>query len=280
MTPQGKKRLKTLMRNKGAMAGLVMLVILIGCSVFAPLVSPHGPKDRISSPLGEPQGENLMGTDELGRDLMSRVFYGGRISLSVGFISVGISLLVGGVLGLVTGYVGGKTDLLLMRIMDIMLAFPSILLAILVVNIFDEPGLGAAMTAVGIVGIPIYTRIVRGSVLAEKARDYVVASKAMGASGGRIIWQHIFPNVTAPLIVQVTLGFGSAILDAAGLSFLGLGAQDPQIEWGLMVNQGRELYSSAWWVILFPGLAIFLAVLGFNLLGDGLREALDPRSQK
>ena len=280
-------------KNRSATLGLLILTLFCTTALFAPVLAPHPPKARYEGMwLARPGAiappelfhEKLprfwLGTDEHGRDVLSRILYGARVSLLIGFISVGISLFVGGLSGLVAGYVGGWFDVALMRGVDIMLAFPSILLAILIVAVFPEPGLFHAMVAVGIVGIPSYARLVRASVLAEKERDYVQACYALGARHRRVLFRHILPNIMAPLIVQATLGYATAILDAAGLSFLGLGAQDPEIEWGLMLKNGKDLISTAWWVITFPGLAILLAVLGFNLFGDGLRDYMDPMSQR
>ena len=260
---------------------------------MAPYLAPHPPKARYEGMWLAPPGAEApvelfhqkiprfwLGTDEHGRDLLSRILYGARVSLLIGIISVGISLLLGGSSGLVAGYSGGWFDTTLMRVVDVMLAFPSILLAILIVAVFPKPGLAHAMVAVGIVGIPSYARLVRGSVLAEKEKDYVQACYALGMRHRRVLLRHILPNILAPLIVQATLGYATAILDAAGLSFLGLGAQDPEIEWGLMLKDGKDLISSAWWVITFPGIAILVTVLGFNLFGDGLRDVLDPRRRR
>jgi ABC-type dipeptide/oligopeptide/nickel transport system permease subunit len=278
------------LRNRTAAAGLFILAVFFTTAALAPLVAPHGPKTRYEGMWLAPPGAVApvelfqtqvprfwLGTDEHGRDILSRILYGARVSLFIGVISVGISLLLGGGAGLVAGYVGGWFDTLVMRLVDVMLAFPSILLAILIVAVFPKPGLLHAMVAVGIVGIPSYARLVRASVLAEKQKEYVQACYALGSRHRRVLFRHILPNILAPLIVQATLGYASAILDAAGLSFLGLGAQDPEIEWGLMLKTGKDLISSAWWVITFPGLAILVTVLGFNLFGDGLRDVLDPR---
>jgi len=220
--------------------------------------------------------KNILGTDDLGRDMLSRLIYGARVSLMVGLVSVGIALVLGTFFGAIAGYFGGWPDNIIMRVMDIILAFPGILLAIVIVA-YLGPGLKNAMVAIGVISIPRFARIVRASVLEENEKDYVLAARAVGARHRRILFNAVLPNCMAPIIVQASLGFGSAILDAAGLSFLGLGAQPPIPEWGAMIAMGRSMILRAWWVMTFPGIAILLGVLGFNLLGDGLRDALDPR---
>ncbi len=292
--PRIKLKMKDFLKNKTAVAGLLLLATFSLAAIFAPLLAPHPPKQRYRGMALKPPGSALppgtdeatsarafwLGTDEHGRDIFSRVLYGARVSLAVGLISVGISLFFGGGIGLSAAYLGGWVDSGLMRLVDVMLAFPSILLAILIVAIAPNPGLVHAMIAVGIVGIPVYARLIRSSVLGEKQKEYIQACTALGASHWRIVFRHLVPNILAPVIVQATLGYATAILDAAGLSFLGLGAQDPDIEWGLMLKNGKDLISTAWWAITFPGLAILLAVLGFNLFGDGLRDWLDPHQQR
>ncbi|MFN7976137.1 MAG: ABC transporter permease [Acidobacteriota bacterium] len=272
--------LRDLTRHGSSLLGGVLIGVLILMAVLAPVVAPYSPDERRS---GEerlaPGSAHLLGSDELGRDLLSRLLYGARLSLLVGVVSVGIAVTLGLSVGLVSGYAGGGWDLVLMRVMDMMLAFPSILLAIVIVAILG-PSLGNAMLSVGLVAVPSYARLTRASVLQEKERDYVSAARSLGASHGRIVMKAILPNILAPLIVQCTLGFATAILDAAGLSFLGLGAQPPQIEWGLMLKSGKDLVLIAWWLVTFPGLLILLSVLGFNLLGDGLRDVLDPRLKR
>jgi ABC-type dipeptide/oligopeptide/nickel transport system permease subunit len=251
--------------------------------LLAPFLSPHDPVDaalydQLKPPIWTKAGstKNLLGTDDLGRDILSRLIYGARVSLLVAVVTVGIGVLFGSLLGAVSGYYKGFLDTIIMRFMDILLAFPHILLAI-VIMAYMGPGLRNAMIAIGIVYIPRFARIIRASVLEEHEKDYVIASKAIGAKDWRIIFAAILPNCLAPLIVQTTLGFASAILDAAALGFLGLGAQPPTPEWGAMIAMGRSHILRAWWVMTFPGIAILLAVLGFNLFGDGLRDALDPR---
>jgi peptide/nickel transport system permease protein/dipeptide transport system permease protein len=276
-------QIEKLFKNRTGLAGLIIIIVFSLAAIFASLISPHDPNenslyDQLKPPIWNLEGstKNLLGTDDLGRDMLSRLIYGARVSLTLGIVSVGIAFLCGSLLGAMAGYYKGWPDNLIMRLMDIILAFPHILLAIVIVA-YLGPGLRNAMMAIGIINIPRFARIVRASVMDEYEKDYVTAAKAVGSSNRRIIFNAIFPNCLAPIIVQASLGFGAAILDAAGLSFLGLGAQPPLSEWGAMIAQGRAMILRAWWVMTFPGIAILLAVLGFNLLGDGLRDALDPR---
>lgn len=270
-------------KNRTAMFGLGIVGIFVFLAIFGPWLAPHDPFEqslytKLKAPFWEPKYAEgyYLGTDDFGRDLLSRLIYGARISMLVGLVSVSISLIIGTVAGAAAGFYRGMVDIVIMRIMDILLAIPSILLAIVIVA-FLGPSLQNAMIAIGVVSIPRYARIVRGSVLEEYSKDYVQAARSLGASDIRLIFVHILPNCLAPLIVQTTLGFASAILEAAALSFLGLGAQPPTPEWGAMLASGRALILRAWWVVTFPGIMILFAVLGFNLLGDGLRDALDPR---
>ncbi|MBS1237013.1 MAG: ABC-type transporter, integral rane subunit [Deltaproteobacteria bacterium] len=276
-------QIEKLFKNKTGLAGLIIITLFTLAAIFAPVISPHNPienalYDQLKPPVWEEGGaaKNLLGTDDLGRDILSRLIYGARVSLTLGVVSVGLALTLGTLLGALAGYYKGWLDNLIMRFMDIILAFPHILLAIVIVA-YLGPGLRNAMMAIGIINIPRFARIVRASVMDEFGKDYVTAAKAVGASDRRVIFNAILPNCLAPMIVQASLGFGAAILDAAGLSFLGLGAQPPIPEWGAMIAEGRAMILRAWWVMTFPGIAILLGVLGFNLLGDGLRDALDPR---
>ena len=277
------EQLSQLWRNKTAILGLVIITGFILVAILAPVLSPHDPVatslyDQLKPPVWHETGtwKNILGTDELGRDTLSRIIYGARVSLTVAIVSVGIAFTLGTLLGCISGYYKGIVDSLIMRVMDMILAFPYLLLAIVVVA-YLGPSLQNAMMAIGITYVPRFARIVRGSVLEECEKDYVMAARAVGASDGRIIFVNILPNCLGPLIVQTTLSMASAILDAAALSFLGLGAQPPTPEWGGMIARSRALILRASWVMTFPGIAILLAVLGFNLLGDGLRDALDPR---
>ena len=276
-------QLEQLWRNKTAVAGLLVITLFVLTAILAPFLSPHNPVeaslyDQIKPPIWEEGGtwKNILGTDDLGRDILSRLVYGARVSLVVALATVGIAVFFGSFLGAISGYYKGFLDNIIMRFMDILLAFPHILLAI-VIMAYLGPGLTNAMIAIGIIYIPRFARIVRASVLEECEKDYVTASRSVGARDWRIIFVAILPNCLAPLIVQTTLGFASAILDAAALGFLGLGAQPPTPEWGAMIAMGRSHILRAWWVMTFPGIAILFAVLGFNLFGDGLRDALDPR---
>jgi len=269
--------LRRLFRNKLAIIGMVILGLFVFCAIFAPWIAPYDPiAQDITRRREPPSWEHPFGLDEVGRDLLSRVIYGARVSLYVGVASVSLAIIAGTLIGAVSGYAGGWIDNVIMRIMDIMLAFPSLLLAIAIVAILG-PGLLNMLYAIAFVSIPAYARIVRASVLAAKEMDYTLAARAIGCSSSRILFRHIMPNCLTPIIVQGTLGIATAILDAAGLSFLGLGAQPPTPEWGAMLGQGRGSVFTAPHVVIFPGLAIMLSVLGFNLLGDGLRDALDPR---
>lgn len=264
-------------RNRTAIIGLIILITFVFAAVLAPWLSPYDPVGRdYRMRLKPPSRQHWLGTDYLGRDILTRIIYGARISLQVGLISVGIALLIGTFIGSLAGFYGGLTDLIVMRFIDVMMAFPSILLAIAIMAILG-PELTNAMIAIGIVAIPTYTRIVRSSVLAIKESEYIEAARALGLRNQHIIVRHVLPNCLAPLIVQATLGVATAILDAAGLSFLGLGAQPPTPEWGAMLAECRQYLRQAPWTVAFPGLAIVVTVMGLNLLGDGLRDALDPR---
>ncbi|MFH1566436.1 MAG: ABC transporter permease [Gemmatimonadota bacterium] len=271
-------RLLRYLRNHPLTAtGGAVVVGLAVVAALAPLVAPHDPlATDLYGRLQPPSARHLMGTDELGRDILSRVMYGSRISLRIGLICLSIALTAGTSLGLLAGYRGGLADSVVMRLMDILLAFPSILLAIAIVAVLG-PGIDHVMVAVSIVLVPQFARLVRASVLSVRELAYVEAARALGAGELRIALGSVLPNCMAPIIVQASLSLATAILDAAGLSFLGLGAQPPTPEWGAMLNSGRDLLLKAPWVMAFPGLAIFAVALGLNLLGDGLRDALDPR---
>jgi peptide/nickel transport system permease protein/dipeptide transport system permease protein len=276
-------QIEKLLKNRTAVVGLLIITLFGLSAILAPVISPHPPNEnalyeQLKPPVWASEGstKNLLGTDDMGRDMLSRLIYGARVSLTLGLVSVGIAFFFGSFLGALAGYYKGWPDKLIMRFMEIILAFPHILLAIVIVA-YLGPGLRNAMMAIGIINIPRFARIVRASVMEEYEKDYVTAARAVGSSNRRIIFNAIFPNCLAPIIVQASLGFGAAVLDAAGLSFLGLGAQPPTPEWGAMIAQGRAMILRAWWVMTFPGMVILMAVLGFNLLGDGLRDALDPR---
>ncbi|HVY19049.1 MAG TPA: ABC transporter permease subunit [Bauldia sp.] len=272
--------------NRGAVIGAVFLVFVILVAIFAPLLAPHDPNDQVPSallvpPAWQPGGTWTypIGTDSIGRDMLSRLIYGSRYSLFIGVVVVAISLAGGIILGLIAGFARGAIDTIIMRIMDVILAFPSLLLALVLVTILG-PGLTNAMIAIAISYQPHYVRLARASVLAERSKDYVTAAKVAGASLPRLMFITILPNIMAPLIVQAALSFSNAILDAAALGFLGMGAQPPTPEWGTMLADARQFILRAWWVVTFPGLAILFAVLAINLVGDGLRDALDPKLKR
>jgi peptide/nickel transport system permease protein len=252
-------------------------------AIFAPLVSGH--IDPLATDLGttmlSPSLRHLAGTDKLGRDIFTRLLFGARLSVEIGVVSVAIGLVIGTVIGMISGYWSGKLDSTLMGLMDVMLAFPTIILAIAISAVLDQrvSDVVKLFFAIGIVQIPVYARIARSSVLAVKETEFIEAAKAVGNSSFKLLWKHVLPNILAPLIVQATLGIGTAELDSAGLSYLGLGIQPPTPEWGSMLNDARDYWLIAPWALLFPGLAISVTVLGFNLLGDGLRDAIDPKSK-
>lgn len=276
-TPRWREFARRLSKSKGAIGGLVILVLLALIAVAAPLLAPYDPiQINPEHYLYTPGYPYWFGTDQYGRDVLSRVLYGARVSLIIGFISVGIAATIGVVIGLVSGYFGRWIDSLLMRLVDVMLAFPGILLALAIVSMLG-PNLRNVMIAVGIAGIPTYARLTRGSVLSAREALYIEAARVIGVPDGTILRRHILPNVVAPIIVAATLGTGGAILAAAALSFLGLGAQPPTAEWGRMLADGRQYLRDQWWIATFPGLAIMVTVLAMNMLGDGLRDALDPR---
>jgi peptide/nickel transport system permease protein len=271
---------RRLVRNRGAVGGLAILALLALMAIAAPLIAPYDP--NAIAPIANlkgPSAAHLFGTDQFGRDILSRIFFGARLSFEVGFIAVGLAMICGIVLGLVAGYFGRTVDAVITVLIDIMLAFPGILLALAIIAILG-PSLYNLMIAVGIAGIPAYTRLVRGTTLAAKQQAYVEAARVSGARDTAIMFRHILPNVLSPVIVLATLGIGSAILVGAALSFLGLGAKPPTPEWGAMLSAGRNYLSLAWWITFFPGLAIMLTVLSINMVGDGLRDALDPRLKR
>ncbi|HIC94191.1 MAG TPA: ABC transporter permease [Anaerolineae bacterium] len=269
--------LRRLLRNKLAVVGMVILAAFLLSAIFAPWLAPYDPvKQELVKRRQPPCREHLLGLDEVGRDILSRIIFGARTSLQVGVGSVSFAIVIGALTGAISGYLGGWVDNLVMRLMDILLAFPSMLLAIAIVSILG-PGLMNMLYAIAIVSIPQYARIVRASVLSVKEQDYILAARAIGCPPTHILFRNVLPNCLTPLIVQATLGIATAILDAAGLSFLGLGAQPPTPEWGAMLGRGRGSVFTAPHIVFFPGLAIMLTVLGFNLLGDGLRDALDVR---
>ena len=272
--------------NRGAVIGMWFFLFVCVVALLADLIAPHGATEQYRDALLKPpfwmEGGDprfLLGTDPVGRDILSRLIYGSRYSLFVGCIVVSGALAVGVVLGLVAGYAGGWLDTIIMRVMDIILAFPSLLLALVLVAVLD-PSLTNAMIAIAIVQQPHYVRLTRAAVMAERSRDYVVAAKVAGARSPRIMFMTILPNCLAPLIVQAALSFSTAILDAAALGFLGMGAQPPTPEWGTMLAEAREFILRAWWVVTIPGVAILLTVLAINLMGDGLRDALDPKLKR
>ena len=268
---------RRVIRNRLALLGLVLVLLNLGMVLFAPMVSPYDPfQMSLSERHGAPSAKHLLGTDFFGRDILSRIVFGSRISLFVGFVAVGIGAIFGGVLGAVGGYYGGATDDIIMRCMDVLLAVPAMILAIAIVGALGTNLLNL-MIAVGVSQVPRYARIVRASTLSTRGQEFVEAARAIGASDLRIILENILPNCMAPVIVQSTLGVASAILTAAALSFLGLGVQPPTPEWGSMLSAGRQFLRQAPHITLFPGLAIATVVLALNMLGDGLRDSLDPR---
>ncbi|SCL21791.1 peptide/nickel transport system permease protein [Micromonospora pallida] len=268
---------RLLVRNRLAMVGLVFIAIWTIGALLANLL-PYSPTETgVGGLLEPPSSEHLFGTDNFGRDILARVLAGGRISLWTGLIAVGISLLIGVPIGAISGFVGGAVSTVLMRVMDVLLAFPSLVLAMAIAAALG-PGLASAMVAVGVVGIPEFARIVYSQTRSLRERDFVEAGRALGLRDRTILIRHIVPNTVAPILVRATLGMGYAILTAASLSFIGLGAQPPTPEWGVMISDGRGyIISGEWWMTLFPGIAIATSILGFNLIGDGLRDVLDPR---
>jgi peptide/nickel transport system permease protein len=266
-----------LLRDRAAIAGLVVVAILIVVAILAPSIAPHPPNvQSFRIKLKPPSADHLFGTDEFGRDIFSRVLVGTRVALGVGIVPVLIALVIGVTLGLLAGYHGRWADQIVMRLVDIILAFPWLLLAIGIMAVLG-PGINNVVIAVAIVYIPAFARIVRGSVLSIKEKEFVEAARAMGQPDSRIIVRHVLANAWAPIIVLSTLSIGQAIIYAAGLSFIGLGTQPPDADWGVMLSSGREYLRDAPWLGFFPGLAILITVLAFNLFGDGLRDALDPR---
>ncbi|MFW0929417.1 MAG: dipeptide ABC transporter permease DppC [Providencia rettgeri] len=270
-------------RNKGAVVGMFYIILMVLIAIFAGVLAPHAPDEQfrdflLAPPVWDESGswQFILGTDDVGRDLLSRLMYGARLSLLVGCLVVVLSLIMGVTIGVIAGYFGGIVDALIMRVVDIMLALPSLLLALVLVAIFG-PSIVNASIALTFVALPHYIRLTRAAVLVEVNRDYVTASRVAGAGSIRQMFVNILPNCLAPLIVQASLGFSNAILDMAALGFLGMGAQPPTPEWGTMLSDVLQFAQSAWWVVTFPGLAILLTVLAFNLMGDGLRDAFDPK---
>jgi len=272
--------LKNLLARKSGLAGALVVSSVLIVALFAPFLAPYDPIEAdFVNQLKGPSKKYLLGTDEMGRDILSRIIYGSRISLITGVGSVIISLVLGGIIGLVAGYYAGWFDHIVMRIMDLMMAFPYLLLALLILATFGS-GTSKVILTIGIVYIPTFARITRGSAITVKEQDYVEAIVALGASDLRILMRHVLLNAFPPLLVQSTLCIGYAIINSASLSFLGLGTEPPTPDWGLMMSMGREYIRDASWLITFPGIAVLITVIGFNLLGDGLRDSLDPRMRE
>ncbi|HTJ93222.1 MAG TPA: ABC transporter permease subunit [Pararobbsia sp.] len=272
--------------HRGAVLAGSVFVLIVLVALFAPWIAPHSPieqfRDAIKTPpawLDGGQSRFVLGTDEAGRDILSRLIFGARVSFSIGLVSVVLALIPGVVLGLLAAFSAGAVDALIMRVMDVLLALPSLLLAVAIVAVLG-PGLANTMFAIAITALPAYVRLSRASALGELQKDYVAASRVAGAGTLRLMFSQVLPNCTAPLIVQATLGFSSAILDAAALGFLGLGVQPPYAEWGAMLASARDYIDSAWWIVAMPGLAILISVLAINVFGDGLRDALDPKLKR
>lgn len=271
--------LRLLLRNPGSTIGAIILLVLVIVAIFAPIIAPFDPLEMgVGKNLQPPSLEHLFGTDDFGRDLFSRIVYGSRLTLTIGLIAVGISMTAGVAIGAIAGYMGGWVEGILMRAMDVLFSFTETLIALAAVAVLG-PSLINATIAVGISSIPFYARIAYGAVLVEKNKEYFKAAQALGAQHGRLILRHLLPNILSPIIVVATVGVSIAVLSASALSFLGLGAQPPSPEWGAILAAGRDYFKRAPWMTAFPGLAIAFTVLGFNLLGDGLREALDPRQR-
>ena len=276
-SPKWIRFIRRVFRSRNVVAGATILIVIMLLVALAPHISPYKPTQQFRRNRLQPaNAEFFLGTDNLGRDIWSRILYGGQVSLQVGIISVAIGATLGTLLGLLAGYLGGNVDTLIMRFIDVMMAFPGILLSLVIIAVLGR-NLPNVMIAVGLSSIPVYTRVVRGSTLSVKQVDFIIAAQALGGSSWRIMMRHILPNVAAPLTVVATNGVASAIITGAALSFLGLGQQPPDPEWGLMLNEGREFIRAAAWVTTYPGLAIMITVLSINLLGDGLRDILDPR---
>jgi peptide/nickel transport system permease protein len=268
---------RALKRNRLAVVGGVVVVVLVALALLAPVVSPADPnRPDVRRILEPPSRAHPLGTDHLGRDVLSRMLYGARVSLAVGFVSVGIAVAIGIVLGSLAGYKAGALDAIIMRLVDLMLVFPRFFL-LLAVLAFVTPSIWTIMVVIGLTGWMGVTRLVRAEFLSLKEREFVVWSQAVGATGFRVVWRHILPNAMAPVLVAMTLGIPAAILTESGLSFLGIGVQPPFATWGNILNDGREAIEIAWWLSLYPGLAILVTVLAYNLLGEGIRDALDPR---
>ncbi|MCG8516087.1 MAG: ABC transporter permease [Halanaerobiales bacterium] len=269
--------LHQLKKNRRAKVGLYIIILILIVAIGAPLLSPAHPENiNLGASLQAPSFQHWLGTDKLGRDILSRIIYGSRVSLIVGVVAVGISGIIGIILGAIAGYFGKWADHFIMRLVDILLAFPSILLAITLVAVLGA-SLWNVMLAIGLVSWVGYARVVRGEFLSKRNQEFVLAAKTSGASYFRIIFRHMLPNSMAPIIVMATLGMAGAIITESSLSFLGLGVQPPTPSWGQMLSDGRTIMRQAWWVSTFPGLAIMITVLAFNLLGDGLRDAMDPK---
>jgi peptide/nickel transport system permease protein len=272
--------LRRFSRNRVAMTGLGLVLLLYVVAIFAPLLAPHDPnaqKDIVATRYRAPGGDYPLGTDKFGRDILSRILYGSRISLSIGFVAVGIAVTLGTFVGAVSGYFGGKLDWTLMRIVDAIIAFPRLFIILTIIAI-SSPKIWLIIAVLGATSWMGVARLVRGQILSIKEREFIQATRVLGISHPRVIFRHVLPNVMSPVIVAATLMIGDVILTEAVLSFLGLGVQPPTASWGNIINQGRDNLLGAWWVATFPGLAIVLTVVSYNLLGDGLRDALDPRT--